>query len=835
MGLVGTLKNWWGNDILMDEQIKGLSQVNASAVQKERKKTGTKQIEYCALCGLHIDGKPIVREFDGEEKLFCCQGCERVYDIAREQGMLDQVISRPEVKHENIRDLVFDPGETEYFSLQGMWCAGCAISAEQVLRRTPGVKSADVSFAAERGRLQYDPKQVDATELLKSLDNLGYKARSLVDPSQQVIERNQERTLIQLITAVAFGMQVMIIYLVQLYPRYALGEYANQDVRKLQYMVWALATPILLFGGLSFLKGAWRAMLAGTATMDTLVALGILSAYSYSVYITIHGGGEVYFDTVAMITTFVMTGRYLETLGGVRARKDIRKLLKLQPDQGWKWVNGDWQQVNALKLVPGDRILIKPGERVPVDAMIEEGEAALNEAMLTGESIPVNKGPGEEIYAGTLVSDEAIIARTLKSSTDTRLSQISKLVDETLSTKPPIQRLVDRASTYFAVGIILTAVLTLLGWWLVTASFSESILTAVAVLVVACPCALGLATPLALAVTLGRTTKVGVLLRNPIVLETAAKLQRLVFDKTGTLTKGEMSVVAVVAASELSINEKQLLRIAAGVEQFSEHPIAKAILKFYKSSDGGELPKAQEFQTLRGFGAMARVEGFDQNKVLVGSELLLEVDHGSIWNDRAREYTSHGDTIAWVGWEKQVAGFIAVRDVPNDTAREALRELKQRGIKTAILSGDHPDTTAAVARDFGLQDYSGNCPPSQKAEKIKNWQQAGEQVGMVGDGVNDAPALAQADISFAMAGGTDIAGETSDVLLMNSDLTVISWFLDQSKRTRRIILENLGWAFAYNIVAIPLAILGVISPVIAAATMATSSILVVGNSLRLRK
>lgn len=797
-----------------------------------RKTAKTK--EYCDLCGLEIDGDPVVRAYDGENKHFCCKGCARVYDIAKENDMLDEVLAHPEEKREPLKDLVFDPGETAYFSVKGMWCAGCAAAAEQILRRSPGVKSADVSFAAERGRLQYDPQKVGLDELLKSLDKLGYQARNLVDPAQDAIERNQERTLIQVITAVAFGMQVMFIYLVQLYPRYAAGQVNDPEVRKLQYMVWILATPILLYGGISFLRGAWRAFRARTATMDTLVAMGTLSAYIYSAYFSLQGGEEVYFDSVAMITSFVMIGRYLETLGGAQARKDIRKLLKLQPDQAWRREDEGWKQVKAATLEPGDLILIKPGEYVPADAVVVEGEAALNESMLTGESKPVNKGSGDNIYAGTLLTDEALIGRVLCGIQDARLAKITLLVDKTLSTKPPIQRLADQASAWFAFGIIGAAGLTFLGWWLGRGSLAEAMLAAVAVLVVACPCALGLATPLALAIALGRSTQAGILVRNPTALESAADTRRIVFDKTGTLTLGELRLIAVHSFNEEQCSGTELLRLAAAVEQFSEHPIAQAIVHAYQEDQANPLPQAREFQNLRGLGASARFQ--DGRRILVGSSQFLGVggkmDSHSV---RAQQAAEGGDTIIWIGWDDQTQGMMILRDQPNETARETIRSLQDRGITAALLSGDGRLTTRAIAHELGVMEYEGNCSPAEKASRIQAWQEEDQHVAMVGDGVNDAPALAQASLSITVSRGTDIAGETSDLLLTRPNLGLIPWFISLSGHTRRIIRQNLMWAFAYNLIAVPLAAFGLIRPVFAAIAMAASSLLVVGNSLRLRK
>jgi heavy metal translocating P-type ATPase len=787
-----------------------------------------KQAETCDLCGLKINGAPVVRSFDGEEKHFCCEGCARVYQVAHDNGMLDQVLPTPKPKPLGLKDAVFRPGETAHFSVDGMWCAGCATAAEQVLRRQPGVKDVDISFAAERGRIQYDPAHVDPSAVLKTLDKLGYRARLLSDAGERRIERQQVRTMLQLIVAAAFGMQVMFFYIEQLYPLYALGQFGSREVRNLQYAVWALTTPILFIGGISFLRGAWRAIRARTATMDTLVALGTVSAYSYSVYVTLTGSGEAYFDSVAMITTFIMLGRYLEAVGGTRARKDIRMLLTLQPETARRRLRDAWEEVPASALVSGDTILVKPGERIAADAEILEGRGAVDESLLTGESAPVSKEPGHSIFAGTVVTDAAFIARVTRSLGETRLAQITRMVERTLGTKPPIQRIADKASAYFAFSILGVALLTFGGWWLTGRGTSHALLAAVAVLVVACPCALGLATPLALTVALGRATRMGMLARNPIVLETAARVQRVVFDKTGTLTRGQMTVVFTAAGSDSVADKKELLCQAAAVEQFSEHPVARAIVHACSTP----LREAGEFQVLRGLGASARVA--EGKRVMVGSSGFLGVDEHSALTAQAQARAERGETIVWVGWGDGIAGFIALRDEPNPSAQRALRQLEEFGIRPVMLSGDNPRTTQAIAAELGLNEYEGNCPPPEKAARIRAWQAKDEKVAMVGDGVNDAPALAQADLSITAAGGTDVAGETSDIVLMRSDLALVPWFIALSRRTRGIIFQNLGWAFAYNLIAVPLAAFGVISPIIAAVAMATSSLLVVGNSLRLR-
>jgi heavy metal translocating P-type ATPase len=786
----------------------------------------------CALCNQEIEESGVQDSFDGEEKLFCSAGCARAYRDMHQIGSTDEESPGSGIEKAGLTDLILNRGETAHFAVKGMYCAGCAAAAQKVLRSQEGVRSADVNFASERGRVEYDPQKVRPEEVLRKLDRLGYQARLLGDTREQKTEKQQERLLIQLLVAAAFGMQVMLLYLVQLYPRYAAGEFDQPDVRNLQYLVWALATPILFFGGWSFLQGAWRALVARTASMDTLVALGTLSAYSYSVYVTLVGGGEAYFDSVAMITTFILLGRYLEKIGGRQARKDIRHLLQLQPDKAWRRAAGDWQEVQVTTLEVDDTILIKPGGRVPADASVIEGQATVNESLLTGESAPVSKGPGDSLFAGTVVTDEALVARVIHPVEKGRLAQITDLVEQTLNTKPPIQRLADRASTYFALGILAAAVLTFAGWWLLAGEPpAEALLTAVAVLVVACPCALGLATPLALAIILGRTSREGILVRNPAALETAATVERVVLDKTGTLTQGQLSVTATVVPDGSGRSADELLCLAAAVEQYSEHPVAKAIVSACPQSPA----KAEAFKVARGQGASAKLAGNNGERLKVGTAQFLAVDGDPSLDEQAQARAGQGETVVWVGSGGALAGFVALRDEPNPTATEALHQLAEEGVRVTVLSGDSLRTVAAISAELGLEEYKGAVSPQAKAGRIKAWQESGEKVAMAGDGVNDAPALAQADLSITAAGGTDVAGETSDVVLTRHDLTLIPWFIRLSRRTRRIIRENLGWAFAYNLLAVPLAAFGVISPVIAAAAMATSSLLVVGNSLRLRR
>ena len=716
---------------------------------------------------------------------------------------------------------------TVFLTVDGMTCPSCAEIVARTVARHKGVRSSDINFAMGKGRVDFDAAVTSTDEIVHLIERAGYRARIVGHEGGGKDDRVEEKTLIQLLVALAFGMQVDMFYFSQLYGLYSIGQAGSSQARTIGLFMWAAATPVLFYGGQSFLRMAWQGLRARTANMDTLVALGTLSAYSYSVFAVLTGR-PAYFDSVTMITVFIMVGRYIETMGGAQARKDVRALLELQPDRAWRLDDdGALAEVRAAELATGDSIVVKLGERVPADATVTEGTGAADEALLTGESAAAPKRAGDVLWAGTVLREGPLTATVERPVDSSRLASIRALVEKTLAGQAPVQRLADTASAYLTFGVLGVAVLTFLGWWLVAgAAPATALIAAVAVLVVACPCALGLATPLAISVSLGRATRAGVLVRVPAALETAALVREIALDKTGTLTAGNLQVTGMGAVN--GWGDHALLCLATGVEQYSEHPLGHAI------ASSCDTPVATfGVRTLRGEGVEGTTE--DGRVVRVGSEAFMP---GPASDELAAEATIHAEaaeSIVWVAVDGQVSGFIALRDDELPGTSKAVDELRAMGRTILLLSGDSEATTTAVAGKLGITEHRSRLSPEAKAEVIAERRAGGVNIAMVGDGVNDAPALAQADLSVTVWGGSDVAGETSDVVLARPDLDLLPWFLRLSAATRRVTRQNLGWAFAYNAVAIPLAAFGVISPAVAAATMAGSSVLVVGNSLRLRR
>ena len=784
----------------------------------------------CDLCGMEIADDPVIRVVCGAERCFDTEDCARLYTNAAEANMLDEVLADPPEHRVKLIERLGLHHKTAFFTLDGMWCAACAKVSERVLKKGEGVMDAQVSFAAGKGRIDYDPRVTDLEELMHRVGKLGYNATLEGNEESETAGRAEERLLIQVLVAFAFGMQEMVLYIVRLYSAYAAGDFSSPQVRILQVLALFLATPALFFGGWTFLRGAWMELRARTPGMDTLVALGTLSAFTYSLWATVVGGHATYFDSVTMIVQFVVLGRYIEMAGGVRARKDVRGLMELQPKRAWvRAGDGSLAEIPAWQVKRGATIVVKPGERVPLDAEVIEGIGHADESLLTGESAAVSKTAGAELWAGTLLVDGGLTANVVRDLDSSRLSGIRTLVERTLESRAPVERLADRVSLYLTVGVITLAVATGIGWTVAGAPLSQALITAVAVLVVACPCALGLATPLAISVALGNTAREGVLVRNGAALESAARTTTVAFDKTGTVTLGRLEVAAVEGASR-----GKLLQIASAAEQFSEHPLARAIIAAATTP-----PAAREFASQPGLGVSAviygdGVEGAGE-RVAVGRVELMPAQPSGAQLVAAAAREARGETVVWVGRGDSVVGFIALRDEVDPSARFAVRELRLRGLGPVLLSGDSEPTTRSVAAELGIDKFEARLTPEMKAAVIGALQEQGEFVAMVGDGVNDAPSLARADLSITVAGGADIAGQTSDIVLNHADLELVPWFLLASAQTRRVIRQNLGWAVCYNAIALPLAVFGVITPGIAAISMACSSLLVVGNSLRLRR
>lgn len=731
-----------------------------------------------------------------------------------------------------------DPQKEVTLTLGGLHCAACVARVEKALSQAPGVGRAQVNLATRRAKVQFDPQQTSVADLEQAVAAAGYEVESWSEEAPPPPAPEEEaRTFKQrFLIALALSLPVMLGHLAPPLPRWlGISEHGWH------FLLLLLSTPVLFYSGASFFVGALKAARHGATNMDTLVALGTTAAYGYSAWITffpetVAAAGRmpaVYFDTTVMIITFILLGRWLEARSRGRASEAIRRLFALAPPTARIRRDGEEMEVPLAQVAVNDLVVVRPGERIPVDGVVLEGASSVDESMLTGESLPVAKEPGAEVWGATLNQRGFLVFRATRVGHDMVLSQIIKLVEEAQSGKAPIERLADRVAGIFVPVVMGLAALTFLGWLLFGSApaLTRALVNTVAVLIIACPCAMGLATPTAVMVGSGRGAELGILIRGGEPLERAYRLTTVVFDKTGTLTRGRPQVTDILALQDGG--SKEVLALAAALEEKSEHPLAEAVLRAARDRELA-LPALEDFQAVPGMGVKARVNG---QAILLGN--LAFCRREGILSEQLAEHqdrlAQEGKTTIFLAVDGQPRGLLAAADTLKPGAAEAVGELKGMGLKMALISGDNRQTVAAVAAQVGIEQTLAEVLPGDKAQKIADLQAAGEVVAMAGDGVNDAPALAQADVGIALGTGADVALEAADLTLIRDDLALIPKAIQLSRRMMRIILQNLFWAFCYNVVAIPLAAVGFLSPAIAALAMAMSSVSVVTNSLRLRK
>ena len=727
-----------------------------------------------------------------------------------------------------VRQAGYEVGSADItLQVEGMTCASCAGRVEAALLKVPGVMGASVNLATERASVQA-LSTVSVSDLEAAVDRAGYKARR-VDAAKPAPEARRQQWW-HVAAAAALTLPLVAPMLLQAFGIHWMLE---------GWLQLALATPVQFVLGWRFYRAGWKALRAGTGNMDLLVALGTSAAFGLSLYLLFthadHRMPHLYFEASAAVITLVLLGKWLEGRAKRQTTDAIRALNALRPATARVLRGAVEIELPVEQVAVGDRVRVRPGERIAVDAEVLDGRSHIDESLITGESLPVPKTPGDRVTGGSINAEGALTLRTLAVGAETTLARIIRMVESAQAAKAPIQRMVDRVSAVFVPVVLGIALLTLLAWVGVTGDWEQAVINAVAVLVIACPCALGLATPTAIMVGTGVAARHGILIKDAQALELAHAVTTVAFDKTGTLTEGRPSLVAVHAAPGQS--RDAVLLLSAALQQSSEHPLARAVMAAVRTQPG-PVPQALDAQALPGRGLQARVDG---QLVFLGSSRLLHekgLGEGPL-AEEARRLEGDGRTVSWllreIGGHGELLGLLAFGDAIKATAREAVARLHALGIETVMLTGDNRGSAEAVARELGIRQFRAEVLPGDKAAVVQELRNAGQVVAMVGDGINDAPALAAADVGIAMSTGTDVAMEVAGITLMRGDPRLVADALDVSRRTYATLKRGLFWAFVYNVVGIPLAALGLLNPVIAGAAMALSSVSVVGNALLLRR
>ncbi len=779
--------------------------------------------------------------------------------------------------------------------ISGMHCASCAQNIEKKIKAEKGVTSAGVSYAAARASVEYDPEKTSDKKLAEIVDKMGYKAffsapdsqGFATDPvcgmrvsktnaikkqfdgrihyfcSEECVRKfeSPEDELKSMKRRVAIALSgVVIIAALRVIATFALAAGVTlitwAPIPSLPWFTWGywlfiLTTPIQFIGGWTFYVGAYNALRNRVLNMDFLIAMGTLTAWVFSSFVLFFPGvlpvkeKDVYFEVSAVIIAFVLLGKFMEDYIKQHTSAAVRKLLDLRPKTARVIRDGKETEILSEEIMAGETVIVRPGEKIPVDGIITEGETSVDESMVTGESMPVSKKTGDEVIGATINKYGVIKFEATKVGSETTLMQIVKLVEEAQASSAPIQRLADKASSYFVPAVIGIALLSFFGWWFIAGNFTMAILSFVAVLIISCPCALGIATPAALMVGVGKGAEAGILIRGGEYLERAHKLQVVVFDKTGTLTKGAPTVTDIVPA-KLRGGAPELLQIAASAEVNSEHPLAKAVVECAKSHHKIDLFPSSSFTALPGQGIKANIKIEDMEiEVIIGTRKLMAENEAVIDKHtrvQLERLENEGKTVVITALRDkkrsryfELAGLIAIADSLKEHSYAAVKELSEIGIGSIMLTGDNERTANAIASQVGITRVIANVLPHEKLDVIKKLQKEDKVVAMVGDGINDAPALAQADIGIAIGSGSDVAKETGGIILIKDDLRDVVTGIKLSRMTMKKIKQNLFWAFAYNTAAIPLAAFGYLSPIIAAAAMALSSLTVVVNSALLKR
>lgn len=725
------------------------------------------------------------------------------------------------------------------FDVSGMTCAACATKIEKRINKMEGVSNASINFALENLSVDYDANQVKPQEMMDAIKKMGYELlleqdeESKIDHKEEEIKKQQRKFIFSVIltfpllwTMVAHFEFLSFIYM--------------PDILMNPWLQLALATPVQFIVGAQFYKGAFNSLKNKSANMDVLVALGTSAAYFYSLYLSIEwlkggkvGHPELYFEASAVILTLIVLGKLFEVRAKGKTSQAIQKLLGLQAKTARVLRDGKEQEISVDEVVSGDVVLVKPGEKIPVDGEILEGRSAIDESMLTGESIPVDKTIGDTVIGATINKNGSLQIKATNIGKDTALAQIVKVVEEAQGSKADIQRLADKISGVFVPVVVGIAVVTFLIWYFIVTpgDFRSALIPTISILVIACPCALGLATPTSIMAGSGRSAEMGVLFKGGEHLENTQAIDTVVLDKTGTVTKGEPSLTNMIVAD--GFEKEAVLQLVATAENQSEHPLAQAIVKGVQEQ-GIDLLTAEGFEALPGYGIEATVDG---KVLLVGTRKLMNERQVDLLHYEAQmeNLENEGKTAMLIAIDNKIAGVIAVADTVKETSKEAIRRMHELGLNVIMLTGDNTRTAQAIADEVEIDQVIAEVLPEQKSEEIRKLQEAGRNVAMVGDGINDAPALAMANIGMAVGTGTDIAIEAADITLMRGDLNSVADAIMMSRKTMRNIKQNLFFAFFYNTVGIPVAAIGLLAPWVAGAAMAFSSVSVVLNALRLQK